>query len=366
MKRGTTMKKRLFYFSSSVISALVLSLSVAQGQTPSVQSDNSRNAPTNKSDFRLVDLVAQAGPQKRSLFSLMPSSSAVSVTGPSFGVMSAAAGPNLTVLGSGTIGRLPKWTGITSSNSFIGDSTIFEDKFGKVGIGTDTPTSRFTVAGLIETTSGGVKFPDGTVQTTAGIAPTDVVKSLNGLKGDLLLGGGANITVSSAGNTITVAAPNVLTRVAHDNTLTGEGTAASPLSAVSSDSLIQPFAVGGGFDIVPNSAFGAGVLTSVPTGKRLVIEQASARCILPLGQRAIVLRISTRPSPTAFGEHDLVPIFAGDDASGSSVVTGSAAMKLYAHSGTEVVIQAQRGATTGIASCSFSISGFFVDLPPQN
>ena len=37
----------------------------------------------------------------------------------------------------------------------------------KVGIGTDTPTSKLEVAGQIATTSGGVKFPDGTVQTTA-------------------------------------------------------------------------------------------------------------------------------------------------------------------------------------------------------
>ena len=87
-----------------------------------------------------------------------------------FGITSLVAAPNLTVLGSGTIGRLPKWTGLTSSNSFIGDSTIFEDKFGKVGIGTDTPASRLTVAGMIETTLGGYKFPDGTVQTTAALS----------------------------------------------------------------------------------------------------------------------------------------------------------------------------------------------------
>lgn len=37
----------------------------------------------------------------------------------------------------------------------------------KVGIGTDTPTSKLEVAGQIATTSGGVKFPDGSVQTTA-------------------------------------------------------------------------------------------------------------------------------------------------------------------------------------------------------
>jgi hypothetical protein len=37
----------------------------------------------------------------------------------------------------------------------------------KVGIGTDMPGSTLTVAGTIESTSGGIKFPDGTVQTTA-------------------------------------------------------------------------------------------------------------------------------------------------------------------------------------------------------
>src|SRR5881296_778969 len=39
---------------------------------------------------------------------------------------------------------------------------------GSVGIGTSTPASKLTVTGMIESTSGGVKFPDGTVQTRAG------------------------------------------------------------------------------------------------------------------------------------------------------------------------------------------------------
>jgi hypothetical protein len=41
------------------------------------------------------------------------------------------------------------------------------DYLGKVGIGTNTPTSTLTVAGEIKTTSGGVRFPDGSLQTTA-------------------------------------------------------------------------------------------------------------------------------------------------------------------------------------------------------
>lgn len=356
------MKKGLFYFSGSVISALALSLSVAQGQTPSARSNSSRNAPTSKSELRLADLLAQAGSQKRSLFSLMPSSHAVNVTGPDFSVMPMAAGPNLEVRGSGTIGRLPKWTGITSSNSFIGDSTIFEDKFGKVGIGTDSPASRLTVAGLIETTSGGVKFPDGTIQTTAGIASNDVVRSLNGLKGDLLLAGGANITITPAGNTITVAAPNALTKVAHNNTLTGEGTAASPLSVVQSASQIEPISAGAVFALTPGDFSGSAVIYAVPAGKRLVIEHVSFDCNMPIGQFIRALNIMAEPSQGAPRRHSLVPVHLGDSPP-QSFFSATTPMKLYGHSGTEVSALAFRNDGSGFTVCSMSISGFLVDLP---
>ena len=103
----------------------------------------------------------------------------------------AASGAQLPVVGGGTLGRLTKWTGFTSSNSVIGDTSIFEDKFGKVGIGTDTPTSKLTVQGMIETTLGGLKFPDGTVQSTAAVSG--------------------------------------LQSIFHDSTLTGNGTSGSPL-----------------------------------------------------------------------------------------------------------------------------------------
>src|SRR5262249_39216279 len=106
-------------------------------------------------------------------------------------------GPILPVIGSATLGRLTKWTGFTGSNSLLGETTVFEDKSGKVGIGTDTPTSRLTVAGLIETTLGGYKFPDGTIQTTA-LSSGDVVRSLDSLKGDVGLLGGRNITISDS------------------------------------------------------------------------------------------------------------------------------------------------------------------------
>src|SRR6185295_19892239 len=79
----------------------------------------------------------------------------------------AAAAPP--AVGSGTAGQLTKWIGTDGSSFTIGDSIITESKVGLVGIGTTTPTSKLTVQGMIETKVGGFKFPDGTIQTTAGV-----------------------------------------------------------------------------------------------------------------------------------------------------------------------------------------------------
>src|SRR5215471_581178 len=101
-----------------------------------------------------------------------------------------AAGPSLPVIGGGTLGRLPKWTGFTSTNSVVGDTTIFEDKFGNVGIGTDSPTSKLTVAGTIQA-SGGTSIlhnstlnGDGTTASPLGIA---VPLSLTGVGETILV-----------------------------------------------------------------------------------------------------------------------------------------------------------------------------------
>ena len=96
------------------------------------------------------------------------------------------------VVGSGTPGRVSKFTGVSGTNTYvIGDSVITEDKSGNVGVGTALPTSKLSVAGIIESLSGGIKFPDGTIQTTS--------------------------------------ASGALVSVFHDATLTGNGTTGSPL-----------------------------------------------------------------------------------------------------------------------------------------
>jgi len=65
-----------------------------------------------------------------------------------------------------TPGRIAKFT----TTKAVGDSNMTEDNNGNIGVGTTLPTSTLTVNGVIEMLSGGgIKFPDGTLQTTAGL-----------------------------------------------------------------------------------------------------------------------------------------------------------------------------------------------------
>jgi len=59
------------------------------------------------------------------------------------------------------------------ANTVKGQTLYVDDLTGRVGIGTNNPSSSLTVNGIIESTSGGIKFPDGTVLATgSGSQPT--------------------------------------------------------------------------------------------------------------------------------------------------------------------------------------------------
>lgn len=62
------------------------------------------------------------------------------------------------VIGVGSGGSGSQWTA-TAGNIYY--------NFGNVGIGTTSPASALTVFGVVESISGGFKFPDGSIQTTA-------------------------------------------------------------------------------------------------------------------------------------------------------------------------------------------------------
>jgi hypothetical protein len=209
------MKKSLIQCAILLTIVVLVSTSVALAQTGSTKREV--NSTAVKSGVLIFSNPAAQGRRvRRAGFALMPSGSGVA-SSPAFS-FTLMAGPNLPVVGSGTIGRLTKWTAITSSNSFIGDSTIFESKLGLVGIGTDAPTSKLTVAGTIQSLIGGFQFPDGTIQTT-----------------------------SAAGS---------LFSVAHDATLVGNGTAGSPLGVA------IPLILNGSVDPGPANTVGIIQLTN--------------------------------------------------------------------------------------------------------
>ncbi|MEK6282045.1 MAG: DUF2341 domain-containing protein [Acidobacteriota bacterium] len=102
-------------------------------------------------------------------------------------VLPGVSGANLTALNasnltSGTVAPARLGSGATSNNFLRGDNTWaapngesqwttagsnIHYNTGNVGIGTPNPGQKLSVAGTIESTTGGFKFPDGTTQSTA-------------------------------------------------------------------------------------------------------------------------------------------------------------------------------------------------------
>lgn len=60
--------------------------------------------------------------------------------------------------------------GLTSGVSYNPTERMIITSDGKVGIGTSTPAQKLSVIGTIESTTGGFKFPDGSIQTVAATA----------------------------------------------------------------------------------------------------------------------------------------------------------------------------------------------------
>jgi hypothetical protein len=93
-------------------------------------------------------------------------------------------------------------TGVSGTSYIIYDNTavanrMLVDTNGNVGIGSTSPGQMLTVAGTIQSTSGGVMYPDGTTQNTGWVDP-----SING--GRLTLTSGTAVTTADVSAATTI------------------------------------------------------------------------------------------------------------------------------------------------------------------
>jgi len=107
------------------------------------------------------------------------------------------------------------------------------DNTGNVGIGTTTPGYPLSVAGVIQSTSGGFKFPDGSTQATAAT------------------GGGAGVTLTSPDSSITVGGTSPALTVEANSAVvqkrvTGTCAAGTAVTAVSATGTVSCASAGGG------------------------------------------------------------------------------------------------------------------------
>jgi hypothetical protein len=167
-----------------------------------------------------------------------------------------------------------------------------------------------------------------------------------------------------------------ITSVAHDSTLTGMGTPASPLSVVPAEILVEPVAAEVSVtltDCQTNSCSTSppALIFTVPSGKRLVIEHVSAECEVLPGERIgrLGIRAATSAQSAIYVGHSLIPI---SNAPGNTAVfnsfLASQPVTVYGGPGTEVTMYAQKFSPFGTnvvsgSTCIFSISGHLVNVP---
>jgi hypothetical protein len=108
--------------------------------------------------------------------------------------------------------------------------------------------------------------------------------------------------------------------------------------------------------------------TTIPVGKRAVIEFVTGTVTLPFGQRPLQLVVQAPLSDfknggIASNQYPLVMTPVGSDGSGNDVFGFSQTVRIYEDGGTQPLGSAVRNATTGDGSGAIQISGYFVSLP---
>lgn len=216
-------------------------------------------------------------------------------------------------------------TTMNAGNSFVKNSTTQQAGAnfniggngvvgGNFGVGTTGAGSKLTVAGVIESTSGGLKFPDATTQTTAGL-------------------------------TVVITKP----------TLTGNGTSASPLDITSPLSVrdidnpaFQPFQA--------SANTSGAILVTVPAGKRLVIEFVSGSQVVPSSTQtdgSIQIRAG------GIFAHYATPLSVRPSGNNNTVYSVSQPMRMYVSAGQQLQVFFSGAAIL----VNLNVTGYYVNVP---
>lgn len=106
--------------------------------------------------------------------------------------------------------------------------------------------------------------------------------------------------------------------------------------------------------------FSESVSFTVPVGKRLVVEQASASASMPTGQK-VTVNVATTGG--GLNGRAWLALAAQGAISGSDRYAAAEPLRMYADSGTAVTFQAARSDASATASLNFSIAGYLVEAP---
>jgi hypothetical protein len=142
-------------------------------------------------------------------------------------------------------------------------------------------------------------------------------------------------------------------------------TAANPIPVRDVEGAHQPFQRTEVLGIGDGQNFAAAAHTTVPAGKRLVIESVAVLMYLPQGQTPVYARLKT--SDPSAGSLSGFPAFAltrqGVQSDSKVFYAGTYSFRMYAGPGTIVSMDAARSASAGITLTQFTVSGYYIDLP---
>jgi hypothetical protein len=160
-------------------------------------------------------------------------------------------------------------------------------------------------------------------------------------------------------NAVKLATDNIVGINPSSNTVQVGNSESNPALVRNVEDARQPFQQMLDFDFA-DGQITRSVSLSIPSGKRLVIEYASASLGVGQGQAIVHIEINTTVEGVSAG-HFLMAASQGTGAGGNGVFGASQQMRVYADDGLFVNVQRNNG--SGTAGGRVTLSGYLVDLP---